>query len=101
MNTNKLVSYGFYIIVIPVLVLTLSLAPVSVQAQANPSAAFYQGKTTVVLRILNAYNSTAWQSVDNYTTNGYTIKAVIPASVLEPDINNPSSVLVIAEKQVR
>ena len=62
------------------------------------SPPLYEGNSTAVMLIPNAYNVTEWKNVDNYLSNGFTIKSVIPTSELETDLDNPNRILVILER---
>lgn len=85
------------LVLIIVSVSILAITPSLVNAQSNDTT-YFKGKNIVVLRILNPYNGTQWQPVEEYTAQGFRIVSIIPSSLLYLDVNNPSLVIVVLEK---
>lgn len=84
------------VLVLP-LVFLVAITPIFVSAQSNETD-YFKGSNTVVLKILNPYNASQWQPVENYTAQGFRIMSIIPSSSLHQDVNNPSLILVVLQK---
>ena len=78
--------------------LFLALIPVLVNAQPADNQTFFKGENTVVLRLNNPYNATQWEQVESYTTQGFRLMTIVPASALNPDPNNPALIFVVMQK---
>jgi hypothetical protein len=73
----------------------------SVNRTANnmsSSNVFYKGPSVLGIRVYDYFKNEQWQVVENYISQGYEIKSVIPASQL-PNTGSPMGILVILEKR--